>query len=370
MSDTCKYFITGGGTGGHIYPALAVAEQLGTENVYYIGNPNNLEYRLATEKNFKFLPIKISGMPRKINFQLLKWAIEFISSVVVAFYYLKKYKPVAIFGTGGYVSAPIIFAAMIEGKTPYMLHDCDSFPGIVTRKTAQKAKTISLAFKNATKYIKNQNCVINGNPIRAEFKNLDKNLARQEMKLDNDTFTIGIMGGSQGAKSINNSAVEIIRELTEKYGLQIIFQTGTKNYESVIERLEKIYPNYKSNSKLTVQPYFENMPTVLKSCDIIISRAGSLSISEICACGIAPILIPFPNAAANHQMLNAQVLEEKGACICIKDSDLNPNILRDEILNLISTPEKLYYLQQNASSLAKFDALENITNQLKSLTSI
>ena len=368
MSDTSKkYFITGGGTGGHIYPAIAVANKLGKENIIYIGNPKNLEYKIAQQNGFKFLPVSVSGMPRKLGLNFIFWGIQFLFSTIKAFYYIKKYKPDAIFGTGGYVSAPIIFAAMFEGKTPYMLHDCDSIPGLVTRKTAPKAVCVSLAFDAAKKYINNPNCIVNGNPIRPEFKTLGQNFARVSLNLD-ESLTLGIMGGSQGSKSINDSATEIIRELSEKYGIQIIFQTGIKHYGDVTERLSKIYPNYEDNTRLIVKPYFDDMVTVLKSCDIVISRAGSLSISEICASNLASILVPYPHAAANHQQKNADFLLSKGACIIISDNELNPNSLMDTIIDLISTPQKISYIKQNASDLAKTNALDEIVNQLEHIT--
>ena len=367
MSDTSKkYFITGGGTGGHIYPAVAVANKLGKENIIYVGNPKNLEYKIARQNGFEFLPVSVSGMPRKINLKFILWGIQFVLSTIKAFYYLKKYKPKAIFGTGGYVSAPIIFAAMLYGKIPYMLHDCDSIPGIVTRKTAPKAACVSLAFESAKKYIDNPNCIVNGNPIRSEFKTLGQKYARISLNLE-ETLTLGIMGGSQGSKSINESATEIIRELSEKYGIQIIFQTGAKNYADVTDRLRKIYPNYENNPKLIVRPYFDDMITVLKSCDIVVSRAGSLSISEICASSLAAILVPYPHAAANHQQKNADYLLSKGACVTIPDKDLNPNSLLDTIIDLISTPQKVSYIKQNATDLAKLNALDEIVNQFTNI---
>lgn len=367
MSDTSKkYFITGGGTGGHIYPAVAVANKLGKENIIYVGNPKNLEYKIAQQNGFEFLPVSVSGMPRKLGLGFIMWGIQFVLATIKAFYYIKKYKPKAIFGTGGYVSAPVIFAAMYEGKTPYMLHDCDSIPGLVTRKTAPKAKCVSLAFEAAKKYIDNPNCIVNGNPIRSEFKTIGQKYARISLNLE-ETLTLGIMGGSQGSKSINDAATEIIRELSEKYGIQIIFQTGAKHYADVTERLRKIYPNYENNPKLIVRPYFDDMITVLKSCDIVVSRAGSLSISEICASSLAAILVPYPHAAANHQQKNADYLLSKGACVTIPDKDLNPNSLLDTIIDLISTPQKISYIKQNATDLAKLNALDEIVNQFNNI---
>ena len=175
------------------------------------------------------------------------------------------------------------------------------------------------------------------------------------------------MGGSQGAKSVNNTTVELLKEFSQELNMQVIFQTGKKNFEEVIERLKQFYPGWKQDKNLIIKPYFDNMIVVLKSSDIVISRAGSLSLSEICASEVAPILVPYPYAAANHQRLNAKSLLENGACIYIEDKDLEPNILRETVVELINNPVKMNYLKQNSSYLAKYDATKQITELLQSI---
>lgn len=344
-----RYFITGGGTGGHIYPAIAVADYLKDDEVFYVGNPKNLEYEIVKQKGYKFLGVNVHGMPRKASFALLKWGIELSMAVLKACYYILKYKPDAIFGTGGYVSAPALIGAKIL-KVPYMMHDCDAQPGLVTRKLAPSAKCVSVAFDCACKVINNKNCHVNGNPIRTEFKTLTKEEARERLGLENK-LTLCIMGGSQGARSINDATLDALKNLD----MQIIFQTGRKNYDSVMERL----PEHKS---LIVKPYFEDMVTVLKASDIAVSRSGSLSISEICASGIAPIFVPYPHAAGDHQRKNAKFMVEKGAGIYLEDSEINGKTLCDAINSAI---ENLDELQKNSFALAKFDGVEKIVEQLK-----
>lgn len=375
MSDSCKkkytYFITGGGTGGHIYPAIAVAQALKkdetTKDIYYIGNPNNMEYSIAKKNHFKFLPIKVSGMPRKLNISFLKWGIELELANWKALYYLWRFKPDAILGTGGYVSAPALFASNLT-KTPYMIHDCDAQPGIVSRFVAPMAKTVSLAFEDSAQNLKAQNVHINGNPIREEFKTLTKEQARNNLNLENKT-TLCIMGGSQGAKSIDNATIGILKNLLEKYNIQIIFQTGAKHYDNTVSQLKEIYPEFEDNKNLLIKPYFDDMVTVLKSSDIAVSRAGSLSLSEICACSIAPILIPYPYAAADHQRKNAKSLLNKDACLYLEDEDTNSENLMQKIEELLSNPEKLHQIQENTGKLAKLDATEKIIEQLKKVAS-
>lgn len=375
MSDTCKkkytYFITGGGTGGHIYPAIAIAEALRkdetTKDIYYIGNPNNLEYGIVKKAHFKFLPIKVSGMPRKIGWDFIKWGIELELANWKALYYLWRFKPDAILGTGGYVSAPALMASNLS-KTPYMIHDCDAQPGMVSKFVAPMAKQVSLAFEDSASYIRSNNISINGNPIREQFKTLTKEQARQNMNLENKT-TITIMGGSQGAKSIDDATIQCLKQIFEKYDVQVIFQTGAKHYENTVKALEEVYPEFEHNKNLVIKPYFDDMVTALKATDIAISRAGSLSLSEICACGIAPILIPYPYAAADHQRKNAKSLLNKNACLYLEDKETTGETLLEKLDELLSDPEKLASIQANTRALAKLDATQTIVEQLKKVAS-
>jgi UDP-N-acetylglucosamine--N-acetylmuramyl-(pentapeptide) pyrophosphoryl-undecaprenol N-acetylglucosamine transferase len=368
MSEVYKnvYFVTGGGTGGHIYPAVAVADALSLENkVYYVGNRHNMEFELATRKGYKFLHVGVSGMPRKLNPKFFYWGIRLVRAILYSIKYIQKYKPKAVFATGGYVSAPMIFACIIT-KTPYMMHDCDAMPGLVSRKLSKKAKCVSLAFERAKKYIPNRHVIITGNPIRPEFKVLSKEQARNNLGLRN-SLTMTFMGGSQGAKSINNTTVEILKEFAQDKDIQIIFQTGKKNYEEVVEKLKFIYPAWEQDNRLIIKPYFMDMISVLKASDIVVSRAGSLSLSEISASGAASILVPYPNAAANHQRINAKYFVDMGASLYIEDKDLEPNRLREAVSSLLENSIKLDYLKQNAGYIAKFDATDRIVECLKNI---
>lgn len=363
-----KYFVTGGGTGGHIYPALAVADKLTAQGakVYYVGNKRNMEYELATQKGYKFLHVSIKGMPRSLNIKLFWWGVKLIKAILRSIRYIKKYKPNAVFATGGYVSAPMIFACRIT-KTPYVMHDCDAMPGLVTRRLSTRAEYVSLAFEKAKRYISNKHTVVTGNPIRDEFKTITKNNAKSELGLNNNKNVLVIMGGSQGAKSLNNTAVELLKEFSQELNLQVILQTGKKNYDTVIEELQHFYPNWEQDKNLIVQPYFDNMVVILKAADIVISRAGSLSISEICASEVVPVLVPYPYAAADHQRKNAKSLLESGACIYIEDNELEPNKLRNAIVELLNNPVKMNYLKQNSSYMAKLDATERIVELVQSI---
>lgn len=361
------YFITGGGTGGHIYPAVAVADELlkheSTEKIYYVGNPNNMEAGIVKDKNYEFLPVISSGMPRKFSLKFIKWTCKMLCAWIKCCNYIRKYKPDVIFGTGGYVSAPVLVAGMTM-KIPFVMHDCDANPGLVTRELAPYAKSISIAFEEAKQKLNNHNCKLNGNPIREQFKTLTKENARKNLSIENKT-TLCIMGGSQGAQTINNATLQILNKLSEKYDVQIIFQTGKRNFEQVIENIEKIYPQYKNDKNIIVKPYFEDMATVLKACDIAVSRAGSLSISELCASGIAPILVPYPHAAADHQRKNAKCMVNSGAGLYLEDADTTAEKLLELLEKLITDKQLLNNIQQESLNLAKYDGVQKIVEQIE-----
>lgn len=362
------YFITGGGTGGHIYPAIAVADELiknSDNRVFYIGNPDNMEFKIAQQKGYNFLPVYVKGMPRKISINFIFWIFQLFVAIFKSIYYILKYKPDVIFGTGGYVSAPILFAANILKKPKYMLHDCDIKPGIVTKNFAKNAQCVSLAFEGALENINNKHKFVNGNPLRPEFKKVLKIDAKERFGFNMENPVLCVMGGSQGAKSINNSFVEIIKELVEEHNFQIIFQTGEKNYPQIQNRLSKIFKHYEKNKNLIVKPYFDDMVSVLKASDIVISRAGSLSLSEIFASGTVPILVPYPYAAADHQRKNAQFVKDHNACIYVEDSDADPNCFLKILTELQHNPDRMKELKNNASKLAKPDALKNIIEELE-----
>ena len=234
---------------------------------------------------------------------------------------------------------------------------------MIKQKLAPYAASVSLAFDKAKDYITNKNCQVNGNPLRPRFKTLTKGLARAGLTLDYNRPVLLVMGGSQGAKSIDDAFVEIVKELSTINNIQIIFQTGKKNYMDITERLEKLYPHYNKDKNIIVRPYFDDMVTVLKSADIVISRAGSLSLSEIFASDVAPVLIPYPHAASDHQRRNAKFVEEQGACIYLEDKDANPNSLKEIINKLINDNELQTRLRSNCAKLAQFDALDNIVKQ-------
>lgn len=360
------YFITGGGTGGHIYPAVSVINALldsgvDNKNIFYLGNKKNLEYDIAQKNGYNFISYSAKGMPRKISLKFIFWMFSLFIACLKALFYVIKYKPDVVFATGGYICAPILFCALLF-KIPYVLHDCDIQPGIVTKFFAPHASSVSLAFEGARKFIKSKNIFINGNPIRKEFSTISKKEARAQLSLKDD-FTILIMGGSLGARTINNSSFKILREYANKQGIKIIWQTGKKNFDEVTRKILDEFEELPDN--LVLQPYIDKMYLAMLSSDMVISRAGSLSLSEICASSLPAILIPYPYASQDHQKKNAMNFVDNKAALMIEDKECNNETLFNLVDGLMTNKELLSNLSYNVYKMAKLNSAIEIVSQIK-----
>jgi UDP-N-acetylglucosamine--N-acetylmuramyl-(pentapeptide) pyrophosphoryl-undecaprenol N-acetylglucosamine transferase len=357
--------VTGGGTGGHIYPAVAVAQVLkankNVQKVYYIGCPDNMEKEIADKDGLEFIAVYISGMPRKLNLGLFKWFYMLIRAVGDSLIHLKKIKPDVILGTGGYVSAPVLIAAVIL-KIPFVLHDPDANPGLVNRLMSPWSKAVSLAFEEAKKHINSKNIVVNGNPVRSSISSIDKETALKSLNLDPNRKTILVMGGSQGAKTINHAIAGAAQDLINIHNLQIIHQTGKRNYDEHIEYISQQWTDFSNNPYYIVRPYFENISIPLAAADLAVSRAGSLSISELNLSGLPSILVPYPYAAADHQRYNARAMLNAGASIYQEDADCNSQNLSKLIIENIENIIKLDCMKIANQKLAKPKAGENLAN--------
>lgn len=360
--------LTGGGTGGHIYPAIAVAQELKNDpkiaNIYYIGCAKNLEKGIVAKEEVMFYSLSVSGMPRKLSPKFLLWACELVIATFGAVYYLLKLKPNVVFGTGGYVTYPVLIAARLLG-IPYIIHDPDAYPGIVNRLMAGGAKLVSIAFESAKKHIKNPNTKLFGNPVRGKLSNVSREQSCKELGLDADKKTILAIGGSQGAKTINDAMLDVTSVFIKEFGFQVIHQTGRKNFEEYEKAVYEKYPELRGNPSYIVRPYFDDMSIPLNAADIAVSRAGSLSISELNLCALPSILVPYPYAAADHQRFNALDMEKAGAAVLLNDSECTSARLIGLITSILNNPEKYSRMRQVAKSLATPDSAQNIVDEIK-----
>lgn len=351
-----RFLLAGGGTGGHLFPAVAVAQKIKQmkpeSEILFIGNKSKIEGSVVPKLGFNFRHIWIKGLTRAFKFENILFPLKLVVSCIQSLLINMKFKPAVAVGAGGYVSGPAIFCASIMGAKVILLEQ-NSYPGLTTRLLERFADQIHTSFEDSKKYFRNQDRVfITGNPVRDDLGTIDKAEALKKFDLDISNKTLLVLGGSLGARSINESvAASIIR--FEAEGIQIIWQTGKYYYDE--------FSSYNS-SVVKVYAFIDDMNAAYSTCDMLIARAGATTIAEVTTLGIAAVLVPSPNVAANHQFYNAKSLTDKHAAVMIEDKLLS-NKLFDTISDILKDDERLHQLRKNARSLAKPDALKIIAGQ-------
>ncbi|CDF57830.1 undecaprenyldiphospho-muramoylpentapeptide beta-N-acetylglucosaminyltransferase [Thermobrachium celere] len=358
-----KVIITGGGTGGHIYPGVAIAKKLQEKykkvEILFVGSENGLEGKLVPKEGYKIKLIPVEGLNKKFSFRTIKSVIKVIKGFGKAGKIINEFKPDIVIGTGGYVCGPVVMQAALKG-IPTIIHEQNAFPGVTNKLLSHFVDRIAISFVESEKYFPKNKVVYTGNPVRSQILNSNKEKAIQSLGLEKNKPILLVVGGSRGAKNINNAVVDILGDLNNN-NIQLIFITGENNYKEVMDKVNSKY-NLSVMKGIKILPYAFNMHDVLAASDLIISRAGATIISEITALGKPSILIPSPYVANNHQEYNARALEEKGACIVIKESQLNGDILKDQIINIINNKEILKNMSIASKRLSKIDAADKIVN--------
>ena len=361
-----KIIFAGGGTAGHINPALAIAgyvrEKQPDAEILYIGCKGGMEERLVPQAGYEFNGIIVQGFRRKLtpkgiaeNIVTVKKAI---SAEIDAKTIIKEFKPDICVGTGGYVSGPVLRAAAKLG-IPTIIHEQNAFPGITNKMLAKKADRVTLAMPAAKKHFKGKfRFVETGNPVRGEILTADRESARKELGLDERPVILSF-GGSLGARIINESLADIIARSAKDGKYQHIHAYGQygKWFPDLL-REKGVDPDSAEN--LDIREYINNMPVCLAAADVVVARAGAITLSEIQVKGKPSVLIPSPNVAENHQYHNAMSLVEKNAAVMIEEKDLTPEKLTEAIDQLASDPEKLKEYSQNAKKMAVDDAAKRI----------
>ncbi len=362
-----RVVITGGGTGGHVYPALAVAEALKQdpeiEDILYIGNIGKTEANLIPQHGFRFEGLSFSGMPRGLNLRIFPWAGSLVTSMFRARQILHRFQPDVAFGTGGYVTGPVLMAAR-SLNIPYVIHEPDAHPGLVNRVTAQWASAVTCAFADAQKALKNNNIIVTGNPLRSGIGLLNKaeGLARLNLPFTPEKPVLLITGGSQGARKINQGVLEALPQLIDDLGYQVIHQTGEKLYAEVRQQCPA---SYLDNPYYYFAPFIKDMAATLAVADIAICRSGSMTLSEMYQAHIPTILVPYPFAAADHQRKNALASQNAGASRMILDSDFSGASLLTLLTELNASPSQLQTMAHAAETLATPHATRDVIQVIR-----
>jgi UDP-N-acetylglucosamine--N-acetylmuramyl-(pentapeptide) pyrophosphoryl-undecaprenol N-acetylglucosamine transferase len=361
-----RIVISGGGTGGHVYPAIGIAKELmqldAETEVIFIGGANRLESTLVPQHRFRFLPISVAGFPRKLTWQWIPVICRVCSGFAKSLWLLKNLKPSVVVGTGGYVCGPVLLAAVLLG-VPIVIQEQNAAPGLTNRILARWAKTIYLAFETAARHFPADRTMVTGNPIRRTIGMAARTRGIYDsLGLDPERKTVFVMGGSQGAQAINQNVADALEDLASvQQHLQFVHQTGKADYEVVKTRYQQ------SSLRHVVQPYFDPIETIYSIADLMVCRAGGMTIAEITACGIPAIFIPLPTAAGDHQRLNAQAVTEAGGALVLDQPTLTGRKLANEIIRIMDAPEEQQRMASQSRQLGNPHAGEEIAQSVISL---
>ncbi len=364
-----RVVVTGGGTGGHLYPALAVAEALKQDSeieaILYIGNTHRKEAQLVPPAGIAFQGLIFSGMPRTLSPALFKWGLGLFQSFLQAQRYLKDFRPDVVFATGGYVTAPVLMAAL-SLNIPYVIHEPDAFPGLVNRQMSRWAEVATCAFADAQKRLKAKTLSVTGNPLRSQIGQVTKAQALERLHLgfDLEKPTLLVTGGSQGARRINQGVLDALPQLIEDLGFQVIHQTG----EALFEETRSQCPEaYRQHAAYWMAPFFEDMASVLALADIAVCRSGSMTLSEMYRAHIPMVLVPYPYAAADHQRQNALASQRAGASLMVEDHEFTGNKLVEILTALTHDNGALLRMRQQAEALSAPDATASVVKIIQSV---
>ena len=353
-------------TGGHINPGIAIANKIKQEEkdskILFIGTTEGLENDLVPRAGYELKTIEAYGFNRKITLKNMRDIIKTLKSKKDAKKILEEFKPDIVIGTGGYICMPVFMAA-IALKIPTVLHESNAFPGASIKVLSRKVNKVFVGFEDAKSRLPNaKEVIVTGTPTK--IKKIDmteeqKNKIKQDLSLKEDLPIVLVFGGSQGAKSINETMTEIIKQKkNEKY--QIIWAAGQSQYDSIREKIEDGGIPIQNIMNAKIVPYIYNMEEILNMCDMVVSRSGAMTITEIAKVGKPGIFIPLPYATENHQEYNAKVLANIGAAKIILDKDLNADILSKEIEDILYTDGK----KEQMGNLARKIEVKNVEDKI------
>lgn len=353
-----KVIISGGGTGGHIYPAVAIAngikERFPDTDILFVGAEGRMEMQKVPAAGYKIEGLWISGIQRRLTIDNLAFPLKVVSSILKARKIVKAFKPDIAIGVGGYASWPLLYAAGKAG-IPTLIQEQNSYAGVSNKALAKSVKAICVAYENMERFFPKDKIVYTGNPVRKDIVHYNqyKEGAAEFFGLKSGIPTLFIMGGSLGARTINQSIEKNI-DIIKQSGIQVLWQTGKSYYDSL---------KHYSSDTIKVLDFISDMNKAYAMADVIVSRAGALSISELSIVGKPAILVPSPNVAEDHQTKNAMALSEKNAAWMVKDIDA-PLLLVNKALELMNDSESKSILSKNILTFAKPDAADRIVDKV------
>lgn len=360
-----RIIVSGGGTGGHIYPAItlvqAIRERVPEAEFLYVGAKNGLEADIVPKEGLPFEAIELQSFARRITLSNLKTIGKAMTGVVKASRIVKRFRPDVAIGTGGYVCGPILFAASML-HVPIVVQEQNVLPGVTNRILSKFATKIAVGAETAAKHFPASKVVYTGNPIRKEVMSALREDGLKEYGFDGEKPVVLVSGGSRGARSINRAMVPILKEAQEHPEVQFLHVTGKGEYEDIQGRLKEAGVELSKAHHLRVEPYLYNMPQAMAMADLAVFRAGATGLAELTARGIPAILIPYPYAAENHQEYNARAMEEAGAARMILNKDLTAETLGATLKELLSDAEKLTKMAEASRKMGRPQAADEIAD--------
>ncbi len=358
-APTLKLLLTGGGTGGHVYPALATLEALERRvvlSVLYVGTSRGIEAQLVRQKQLPYRSIWIAGFHRRWSWQNLLFPLKLLVSLWQSWWILRQFRPDVAVGTGGYVTGPILWLAARMG-IPVVLEEQDVYPGITTRLLARSARKICLAFDGARQFLNDESekIVVTGNPVRRQLISVSPEEARRYWGIPQNAPVVLVFGGSQGARAINQAVQQCLNGWLQN-GIYVIWQTGQREYQQVQQTIGTV------PDTVHLLPYIDDMAMAYQAADIVVCRAGAITIAELALVQKAAVLIPYPFAAGNHQRKNALFVSEKGAALTIEQNETLASELDAAVQQLLADPSRRQAMQQAWKELARPDAADKIAD--------
>lgn len=364
MKKEYRIIVSGGGTGGHIFPALSIADAIKSKypdtKILFVGANNRMEMQRVPDAGYEIVGLPIAGFNRKNILKNIKVLWLILKSQRLAKRTIKKFAPHAVVGVGGYASGPTLKMAA-SMNIPTLIQEQNSYAGVTNKILAKKAKKICVAYDNMERFFPKEKIMLTGNPVRSSLLGMKTNRdeAIKTMGLDKNKKCVLIVGGSLGARSINEAVFANIETIRENKNIQFIWQTGKLYFEEMKERCATVG----KPENLIVTDFVSNMAAALATADIVVSRAGAGSISEFALLGKAVILVPSPNVSEDHQTKNAMALVDKGAAIHIPDSKAKEDMIRVAVETVLN-PEKIKELEENVEKLGKPNAAEVIADEV------
>jgi UDP-N-acetylglucosamine--N-acetylmuramyl-(pentapeptide) pyrophosphoryl-undecaprenol N-acetylglucosamine transferase len=359
--DNPRILIAAGGTGGHVYPAIAIADAIKNENadseILFVGTKDHMEWKAVPKAGYKIKSVWISGFHRRLTLKNMLFPLKLVTSIVQSFGIVSFFKPQVMVSCGGYAAGPVGWVAGKRG-VKVVIQEQNSFPGVTNRMLAKFASRIFTAFKEAAKYLPSDKIVESGNPTRNTLDKVEKKVGLNSFNFDDSKPVLMVLGGSGGARSINEAVKENLDKLSD---LQVIWQCGSRYIDALMKEVD-----LENNKNIRLTAFIDNMPEAYAAADLIVSRAGASSCSEFMMTGKPSVLIPSPNVAGDHQTQNAQSMVDAGASELLKDADA-VNALPELVHSLIKNQEKLKEMNKAALKLAKPDAAKMIAKEILEL---